>query len=488
MINFLKLYINENIKLFKKKSTKIFIILAVASLFLSYGIVALNKNIENSYAEQDQNNEIVLGQIDGLKEQLKNADEVSSINLKTEIEVYEYAVKNNIKLFYMYTNYESDLIYKLIAEKKTLNSIDKDFMKAEYDKQKVVVDTIQNILDTKDFNKYIEMSKEKIQKDYNNKTTTEFVYNLSMRREDLKLKYEVNKYTDENSSWKKNILDEIFSIENIINNRFNESEDKYLTDEDIQVLEDKKLVSTYKLENNIKPDSRNGSTSSRDMYESFSISASLMFIGLLLIIAASSSISEEVSKGTIKFLVIVPFKRYKILLAKLLTFAVTLVILTLILSQLNILVGDIFFEENANDYIYAVNNKIEVMNSRQYMTSTYLLYMPEIFIYILLGMVLSTTIRNTAIANTLSIMIYIGSPVAMSIIGRLLAADWLKYLPLNNFNLVNKVLPTNNIFNSDVMFGMQFDTTLQFSVIVLSITAVLLLITMFESFNKRDII
>ena len=153
MNKFFKLYLNENIKLFKKRSSHIFLILSVLSLFLAFGISNLNKNMSNMYVAQDKNNEILQDQISGLKEQLKKSNESDKANLTMQIEVYEYAIKKDIKLNAMYTNYESDLIYKLIEEKTTLNSIDKLNMIKEYEKQKLVVDEIQNILDNKDFNK-----------------------------------------------------------------------------------------------------------------------------------------------------------------------------------------------------------------------------------------------------------------------------------------------------------------------------------------------
>jgi len=488
MNKFFKLYINENIKLFKRQSSYIFIILAVITLFIAYGIAVMNKNISDKYVEQERSNEILQSQIDGLKDQLKISNKEDEISYRTQIEVYEYALKNDIKINSQYINYQSELIYKLLGEKNILNNIDKVFMKKEYEQQVLKVDEIQKILDNKDFNKYIELNKEKIQKDYDNKITTEFEYNLNMQNENFKLKYEINKYSDSETAWKKSVSDDIILIEKSIKNKFNEYQDKYLTEKDIQTLNEQKLINIYKLENNIKPDYSNGSTNYREMYESNSINMSLMFIGLLLIIAASASISEEIAKGTIKFLIITPFKRYKILLAKLLTYTVALVVLTLILSQLNVLVGDMFFKEKSSDYIYVVNDTVQVMGASQYMSVTYMLYMPEIFIYILLGIVLSTTIRSTTIANTLTIMLYIGSPIVMAILNSLLRVDWLKYLPIDNFSLVSKVLPTYNFTTDNMLSNASANTTLEFSIIVLSVTAILLLITMFESFNKRDII
>jgi ABC-2 type transport system permease protein len=487
MNKFFKLYINENIKLFKKRSSHIFLILAVLSLFLAFGITNLNKNMTNMYIAQDKDNEILQDQISGLKEQLKKSTGTDKVNVTTQIEVYEYALKNDIKLNAQYTNYQTDLIYKLLEEKNILNNIDKVNMIKEYDKQKIVVDEIQNVLDKKDFNKYIELNKQKIQKNYDNKIINEFEYNLTMQNENTKLKYEINKYANIETSWKKSVADDIMSMDRSLKNKFNESKDEYLTEKDMQKLKDQKLINLYKLENNIAPDYSMGTTNYRAMYESTALSMSMMFIGLLLIMAAASSISEEISKGTIKFLIISPFKRYKILLAKLLTFTVALVVLTLILSQLNILVGNMLFKEKSSDYIYAANNTAQVMNAHEYVTVTHMLYMPEIFIYILLAIVLSTTIRNTSISNTLTIMLYIGSTIIMSLLNSLLNVDWLKYLPINNFNLVSKALPTYNFTTDNMLATVSANTTLEFSVIVLTITAILLLITMFESFNKRDI-
>lgn len=212
----------------------------------------------------------------------------------------------------------------------------------------------------------------------------------------------------------------------------------------------------------------------------------MFLITILFIILSTSSISDETAKGTIKFLLITPFKRYEILLSKLLSFILTLLFVTIILSLINVIIGNFLFPNTANDYIY-FTDKIHVIGTTIYSVLKYILKLPEILIYILLGITLSTTIRNTTIANSITLITYVGSFGILKLINDYPKLNFTKYLPFNNFNLQEKVFFLDSYKNIDLPNNL-YNTSLDTSLVILSITAFLLLVTMFESFNKKDIL
>jgi len=491
----IKLIINECIKAFKKRSIIIFFTLSVVSFFLAYGIVFIEKNSNSKYTYVDNSIESMQFEINMLKGEFKTATEEKQIILNLKIKTYEYAIKNNIQIRSVNGGYRATLIVQLLAEEEVLNSIDKNTSKDEYTNQIEKIDKIQKILDDNNFDEYIAYNKEKIEKDYNDKLITQEEYNTKIEEQDLSLKYEIDKYPVDSDgiSWKKVLLYDSLKIDKTIENGYDYDKKEYLTSDGIRKLQEQKMINTYRLDNkvpsnNVINSDGNYNAYYRWSYDSFAIPLSMFFIALLFIVLATSSISEETSKGTVKFLLITPFKRYKILLAKLTSYILILIIITLVLSQVNVLLGNMLFSNTSNDYLYVNNNKVEVMHTDIYETLQYILKLPEILIYILLGITLSTLTRNTAISNTFTVMAYIGVPTAIYIIQQFVKLDFLKYLPFDNFDLRSKVLPFDTYTSTLAINNSYNNTTLQFSLIVLGITAFLLLVTMFESFNKKDII
>lgn len=493
-----KLIINECIKIFKKKSTIIFLGLSIISFIISYGIICFDMKqqsiTQEAYILGDDSIEYMEFELNKLKNEFKTANEEKQIKLNYKIETYEYAIENDILIRTLNGGYKVNLIYEILKQADILDLIDKNTMKNEYEKQIIEITKLNKVLKSGDFDDYIAYNKEKIYGDFDNKLITDDEYKTKIEEQDLILKYEIDKYPLASTaySWKKLLLTENNRIDRTINEGYDSNKKEYLTNDSILQLQGQKMINLYRLDNNIPPNNVANPENSTDShyrwnYDNLAISISMFFITLLFIVLAASSISEEVSKGTIKFLLITPFKRFEILLAKLISYVLILIIVTLLLSQINALFGNIFFPNTVNDYIYVSNNKIEIINTNLYISLQYILKLPEILIYILLGITLSAITRSTTMANTFTVITYIGSSIAINILNQFIKVDFLKYLPFNNFDLKYKIFIFDTSTNNFAINNYQSNTTLGFSLIVLCITAFLLLVTMFESFNKRDI-
>jgi ABC-type transport system involved in multi-copper enzyme maturation permease subunit len=107
----------------------------------------------------------------------------------------------------------------------------------------------------------------------------------------------------------------------------------------------------------------------------------------------------------------------------------------------------------------------------------------------LLALMLSTVTKSTATSVGISIATYVGSGTIMSIINAFVTMDFVKFIPFNNLSLVDKIFPNSVSYitmqNASTMLN---QVSVGFSLVVLGVCTVLMLTTMFDSFNKRDII
>ena len=77
----------------------------------------------------------------------------------------------------------------------------------------------------------------------------------------------------------------------------------------------------------------------------------------------------------------------------------------------------------------------------------------------------------------------------MGLINQFITADWIKYIPFNNLGLADKIFANNLSYvamqNASSMLN---NVSIGFSISVLVVCSILIITTMFDSFNKRDIV
>ncbi len=118
----------------------------------------------------------------------------------------------------------------------------------------------------------------------------------------------------------------------------------------------------------------------------------------------------------------------------------------------------------------------------------YLVSCIDIAIYMLFALMLSTLTHNTALSVGVSIACYIGSGMVMQIVNMLITADWIKFIPFNNLNLVQRIFENTSTYTmTQSMAASSANVSIVFSLAVLAICSILMIITTFDSFNKRDI-
>lgn len=493
----IKLIQNETIKTFKKTSTKILILLTFLSLFaaigLSHLVMALNNMPVAIVQDEEDWKTRMKEEISQVKKSIESEagiyDKTTIAGMKAKVDTYELALENNVNYigFYFGGNWKIELLSEIENQKQDFY-INEELMEEESkDKVQKDIDEKVAVLKKDDFAGYIDSLKNNKKEKLEAEEISKEEYEDEIYLLDLRKKYEINKDERGLFDWKASLYDDIASMKTNLRTGINGTTGKLLKIEEIEELENNLKIAEYRFENNI-PVLSSGS-SARSMYDMFAPAFSFGLISILMIIITGSSISTEISKGTIKFLLFTPNKRWKVLLSKILSALIILVCVTLILSLVSVVFGNLFFKEDGTIYVYVSNGVAKSIPNTLYTILYFFASCIDILIYMLFAFMLSVITRNTALSVGLSIACYIGSGIVMQLINAFITADWLKFIPFNNLGLADRIF-ANNISYVAMQNASSFmaNTSVGFSLSLLGVCAILMIITMFDSFNKRDIV
>lgn len=493
----IKLIQNETIKTFKKTSTKILILLAFLSLFAAIGLSHLVMMLNNVPAVLVQDEEDwktrMKEEISQMKKSVESEsglyDKATIAEMKAKIDTYELALENDINYngYYFNGNWKIELLNEIEEQKQDLYMNEELMDEESKNKEEKAINEKISALKKDDFAGYIDLLKDNKKEILNLGEISKEEYEDEIYLLDLRKKYEINKEQEGLFDWKASLYEDISSMKTNLRTGINGTTGKLLKIEEIEELENNLKIAEYRLENNI-PVLSSGS-SARSMYDMLAPAFSLGLISILMIIITGSSISTEISKGTIKFLLFTPNKRWKVLLSKILSALIILVCVTLILSLVSVVFGNLFFKEDGTIYVYVSNGVAKSIPNTLYTILYFFASCIDIVVYMLFAFMLSAITRNTALSVGLSIACYIGSGIVMQLINTFITADWLKFIPFNNLGLADKIFANNISYVAmQNASGFMANTSVGFSLSLLGVCAILMIITMFDSFNKRDIV
>lgn len=475
MSKIFKLFIDENIKTWKKLSTKILLIVILIALIGALGLVKVvqNLNVSTESSMVYDWREDAKKSIEALKETLKDEtlDKQSIQNIKIQIEKYELSIKYDISPYGGY--WKNEVLEQIVQFRQEQN-------------KETEISKLIEMLEKNDFSKYIETQKEMQKQLLDNKEITQEEYDDKITILNLKDKYEIGK-SEKDEYWKEAILNKTETLQRSVRTGIDYEKTKVLTAEKKQEYEDTIKMNIYRLENNMPP-VEYADENYRIIFETIANGFVVAMIAVFAIIIAGGAISTEVSTGTIKFWALTPNKRWKILSAKILSMLFYIVVVTLIMALLTILCANLFFDTKGTEYIYVKNGNVETVGNSLFIIEYYFAKIIPAILFAIFALMLSTVTRNTSVAVSFSVATYIGNGIAMAIINQFVKKDWVKFIPFNNLNIADKIFP--NFENPMAMLGTSFatSTSLQFSLGVLIVCAVLMLVTTYDSFNNRDII
>jgi ABC-type transport system involved in multi-copper enzyme maturation permease subunit len=503
------LYINELIKISKKISVYIVLLIMLASMFVTGGILKFAQDRQESrmtnpnigqFMNTDMQDRLTATKtkLDQTNTQIATAPPAQKKQLEAEAAGYQYqidsintAINKNI---YLYTNYYLAQAIQALEQYKneayTLDNLPAGTLtQAQKDEQALLASLIprmQKAIDNKDFKEYTAIINQKISADPNMSQTDK---DIQLGQNNLRLKYNVTNEDQKNIFGRR--FDITSSADDIINN----------------IATAKKSLA-YNLDFAADPNSPVPLTNDRRAQISDNITVymkqleigsinnmnftalgrifdiGIFMISVLLLILAGGAISQEIATGSIKSLVISPTKRWKIYVAKLLSLITVVIGAAIICYIFGIIAFKVFFGANAvSPYIYVSSGKAALMNFYSFNLAKLFIGLIEVVFYTVLAMMLSTLTRNTAASVGISIGVLFGGKIAFPILTNILTGEWLKFLPFPNLDFASKIFT----FDPSLSAASGVSTSLTFAAIYMIAAVSLLFYIGLDSFCRRDI-
>lgn len=488
MTNLIK---NELYKVFKRKS--IYILLAIMLC-----IITLNTFLTKKYSIEDPVSTLTDQKYE--LQELKRIIDSYDKNSPGEKEEY-YNALSNIELYELTDKYKEP--WKKILIRENLRDIIHSMNNAKYIEKDIEAYNEYK----KEYDKFLKELDSNSWKYFVNKeikTTTDEIVSLEKEREKAKnkelynsrikeeknklekLKLRLEKDIPYNNNYLNTALEDYKQApqtykefkESIIKNtsEFNIKEEYQIKRQYIEYMKNN-ANNKYIIDNKVDI---NSPKTTRNLLIN-TLSDNFLFIMIIIAAGAGSIVSTEFDKGTIKLLLVRPYSRNKILLSKYIVsmFMIIFAILSAFIMQL--IIGGIFFgfsSLNIPVVIYNfVQNKVMHINLFKYIFDNVLAVLPEFILLATLAFAISTITNVSTLGVGLPI-VGVGAADIINLIAINRNIIPLKYFVTLNWNFTNYLYGGVNSFPT---------LSIPFSILICAIYFLIMIITAFIVFNKRNI-
>lgn len=466
---------NELYKILHKRSTKVFLIIALIFVILTNLIYRFSDNLVSFSTTYYEDYDVALNYVNDYES--SNAQDKELYNYyKSFIETYDLASKYDSNSW-QYQKYMEDYwsllqeYYRYLDEELGASLISNE------------LEEIKNNIENNNWQYFVNNDTNNINESINNIKNT---LNNSSLSNNEKINYEkelfileeqlkLNEYRIENGvAFGNDYLND--AINAINNSLYSMAEYQYSNDIDYQDSVKSYYENWYILDN--KVDTNNNQTL-RSVFVNFFNEYSFLIL-VFGIMIAGGIVSDEFNKGTIKSLLIIPRKRSKILLAKYISVLIMLLFIIGIFIVSELLIGGIFMGFSSLSIPVVVYNitdsSLEVLNIFGYLILQILANLPQIILLVTLAFACSVIVNSTAF----SIVI----PFCGIIASELINAFALAY----DIKILNYFVTTNWDFTVYLFGGTSlFGNSLIHAIIVCLVYLIIMLVVTFIVFKKKDI-
>ncbi|MFO7342066.1 ABC transporter permease [Caldibacillus debilis] len=204
----------------------------------------------------------------------------------------------------------------------------------------------------------------------------------------------------------------------------------------------------------------------------------ITIVGLFVIIVAAGIVANEFSWGTIKSLIIKPYKRWKILLAKYVMVLLFMLIVLALLFISAVAVGAVLFgpgDGGSQIHLSYADGKVVEQSQLLYLAKSYLLNSVGVLLLATMAFMISTIFRSSGTAIGISVFLLLAGDTITSFFA--MKFDWAKYILFANTNLMAY------LEGKPMVEGM----TMGFSITMLTIYFIVFQVLAFLFFTKRDV-
>ena len=416
MINLIK---NEFVKVFKKKTIYILLIITLGYILLTNLIMKYNPNKYVTYYYYDSD-----------ASYYENA--LSSLNPNNPADYQQYFEnKRHLEALKLTKQYGNNSWQAYIINTKLIGYIDTiieykytdEITEDAYNKAKTAYDTALEKLKNNDWKYFVntdlEYINENLEEQYSlrdSASDSETLKNINDEILNLELEKQINTWRlEKNISYAPSFLNQCienyYNYQSTLNNYIDKNINELSSDDQTYYKDalETAALNKYYIENNItlNNDNRQILLNLFNNYE--------LFILIIAIVIASSIVSEEFSRGTIKLLLVKPYGRLKILFSKFIIclFILILAIFFIVLSQLiigGIIHGFDSLSTPAIIYNYTTNS-VQTINITSYIALIGICKFPIYLLLTTLAFTCSTIFTNTALAVAVPFLGYIASTI-----------------------------------------------------------------------------
>lgn len=483
----LKLISIELKKIFKKKS--IYIMMIIMFLFNLLNNILFYTDYDNNGNYKYLDEGILEKELDILNNKLStyNGNENSSLYVELNTKIDSINIKKKYKKGSWQYNKTEDYLYSVLENINIYTYQINDVNKLNEYKQElnILLDKFNNDnweyfinIDISNIEYELSMLEENLLVTNNEKDRLEINKVIEEKNKLLKeLKYRLDNKIKYDDSYLNNALNTYINKTNEIeyyNNLDKMSLKERTLYQDIKIeLEINKYILDNKQNYNKQNNLNNQLRTIVDDYE--------IFIIILILIVASTIMSEEINTGTIKLLLIKPYSRGKILLSKYLSIIIFMLFIIMYLILLQILIGGYIFGFSSLDIPVIVYNfnKLEIVeyNIFVYMIIRIITKLPLLIMISTISFGLGTIINNIALSITVPLFIYIFTPT-------------INYLILNNKINIFKYLVNINWEFNNYLFGKNIeieDLNFKISLIIWITYYIIIMIFTYINFKRKNI-
>lgn len=460
---------NEIIKVLKKKSFYVMLIIILGFIIFTN---ALYKYVYSNNKPYD--NSQYISRLEEINKtlDLSNEDEAYEfIENKTEIEIYELTkdLDGDSWQYEIINDKARTLIYNI----NYYTYIEKDTYQEET--AKTEYNEFLELMKLDDWKAFANKELKELEETKNQGQFTDEHLEQEIEKINMRLKYNI----EYGYNYKNSALDRYFEAKRIIKTLEKKEEKTYEQEQEYQNAKADFTKSKYVIENDKNIFDENNARGM--LLTVFLESGYGLFIILTVVLISGAIVSEEFNKGTIKLLLVRPYSRIKILMAKFVVVLLTIIITMLIIAILQLIIGGIFFgfsslKTPVVEYNYKTETLIEI-NIFKKVAMTAVEILPE---YILLGTLafsLSTIFTNSALAIIVSMVGYLVSNTINSL-AIYYNVKWLKYFVTLNWDFTQ--------FEYGKLAKMEGITS-TFSTAICIVYFAIMLITAITVFKKKNI-
>ncbi len=477
----IKLIGNELKKIFKKKTIYILLIITFGYILLSNIMIKATDNGYSRYYYYEGDLEIyeeMMSELD-LEDPLERAQ---YIDIKNDIELGKLTKKygNDSWQAYVINNMLTPYLHTILSYEYS-----DEVSEEEYNEAKKYYDDAIQKMDADDWryfvNEDLEQINNSLEEQYKLKeteTNEQVLASIESTIYDLEIQKQVDEWRlEKDISYAPSFLNEALetyygaqtALKDAQNGNYPQEIEQYNS-----LLEQANL-NKYYIDNNLSLDSNN-----REIFLNL-FSQYELFILIIGIVIAGSIVSEEFNRGTIKLLLVKPYTRVKILLAKFIAVMIVLVMSIVFIAICQVIIGTLVFGFEGLTIpaiVYNFNtNTVETINIFAYVALIGICKLPIYVLLTTLAFTCSTLFTNTALAVSIPFLGYIAAPL----LNQLAIAYKIKaitYFVTPNWDL------STYLFGGTPMFQ---GLTMPFSIAICAIYLAIMLILSCVVFKKRDI-